>query len=81
MLNLQERRRWLKPNHNIKVGDVVLLKTKAKRNQWPLGRIVEASKGSGDLVRRVKIMVSSKNGKPQILERSVRDTVFLSYCE
>ena len=81
LLNLQERRRWLKPNHNIKVGDVVLLKTKAKRNQWPLGRIVEASKGSGDLVRRVKIKVSSKNGKPQILERSVRDTVFLSHCE
>ena len=81
LLHLQERQRWQKPNHNIRVGDVVLVKSKTKRNSWPLGRIIEALPGSGDLVRRVKIRVSNKDNKPQILERSVRDTVLLSHCD
>ena len=78
LLDLQERNRWRKPNNNIQEGDVVLLKGKSKRNEWPLGRITTAEPSDDGLVRRVKVKMFSKEGKSQELERSVRDTVFLS---
>ena len=81
LLELQERNRWRKPNKNIKVGDLVLIKGKSKRNQWPLGRIKSTQLSKDGLVRRVLIHTVSKEGKAQVLERSVRDTVFLSHCE
>ena len=80
LLELQERNRWRKPNHNIKVGDVVLIKGKSKRNDWPIGRITSAEPSSDGLVRRVKV-TTSIGGRTQLLERSVRDTVFLSHGE
>ena len=81
LLELQERNRWRKPNHDIKVGDLILIKGKSKKNEWPLGRIISAEKSKDGLVRRVQIKQASANGKSQILERSVRDTVLLSHCE
>ena len=75
---LQERRKWTTPNRNISVGDVVLLKGNAKRNQWPLGRITETTVGDDGLVRRVKVRVGKAGDRPPLtLERSVRDTILV----
>ena len=75
---LHDRRKWTAPNRNISVGDVVLLKGNTKRNQWPLGRIVETTAGSDGLVRRVKVKVGKTGDRPPLtLERSVRDTVLV----
>ena len=38
---LQERQKWLYPNTNVSVGDIVLLIDSSPRNSWFLGRIVE----------------------------------------
>ena len=81
LLDLQERNRWTKVNRSIKEGDLVLVKGKAKRNCWPMGRIVQTIVSTDGLVRRVKIKVSNKGECPQILERSVRDTVLLSHSD
>ena len=76
--NLQERKRWKAPNHNINLGDIVLLRGKTKRNEWPMGRIIEANPSTDGLVRRVKVRIGSKGtSRTQVFERSVRDTVLL----
>ena len=75
---LQDRRKWTIPHRNLSVGDIVLLKGKTKRNQWPLGRVIEAKVSGDGLVRRVLIKVGSAKDRPPIsLERSVRDTVLV----
>ena len=79
LLDFQERNRWTKVNRSIKEGDLVLVKGQAKRNCWPMGRIIETIVSTDGLVRRVKIKVSNKGECPKILERSVRDTVLLSH--
>ena len=74
---LQERRLWIKPNKGISVGDIVLVKSASKRNDWPLGRIVEVRPSSDGLVRRILVKVCVNGGPPKLLERSVRDTVLV----
>ena len=75
--SLQERRRWKTPNHNISRGDIVLLRGKGKRNEWPMGVIYDVKVGSDGLIRRVWVNVPIKGGVNHVLERSVRDTVLL----
>ena len=53
---LQERKRWIKPNRSVAVGDVVLLKGNSKRNQWPLARVAEVKVSPDGLVRRVWVL-------------------------
>ena len=75
---LQERQKWRIPNHKISIGDVVLLKGRAKRNDWPLGRILELETSEDGLIRRVKVKLGSRHGRPSaILERSIRDVILI----
>ena len=75
---LQRRNRWLKPNHAIQIGDIVLVKGTNKRNDWPMGRIASIKYSKDNLVRSAVIRLPSKDsGKPRYLERSIRDTVLL----
>ncbi|XP_062573263.1 uncharacterized protein LOC134235177 [Saccostrea cucullata] len=49
------RQKWHGVRRNIKEGDIVLVKdVDLPRNQWPLGRVVEANPDDDGLVRRVK---------------------------
>jgi len=49
---LNVRRKWFRPRHNWKEGDVVLIaESKAKRREWPLGRVMEVYPGDDGLVR------------------------------
>ena len=53
---LQERQKWMKPQTNLKVGDLVIVKQDScPRNQWPLGLVVGVRKGHDDLVRSVEV--------------------------
>lgn len=53
---LQIRKKWLEPQENLAVGDVVMVLNEAlPRNQWPLATVVEVIPGSDGLVRVVKV--------------------------
>ena len=42
---------------DLKVGDIVLIKVDAHRNEWPMGRVVEAIKSKDDEVRQARISI------------------------
>ena len=72
------------------VGDVVLIADQgANRNEWPLGRVIEAYKEDDGLVRKVKLSVGSreldKKGKRKaplsVLERPIQRVVLLMETE
>ncbi|XP_062567607.1 uncharacterized protein LOC134229830 [Saccostrea cucullata] len=67
------RQKWHGVRRNIKEGDIVLVKdVDLPRNQWPLGRVVEANPDDDGLVRRVKVKMQSG-----VLERTVHKLVLL----
>ena len=60
--NLTERRKWFRPQRNLKIGDIVVVIDPATpRGQWPLGRVLEIFTGTDSIVRsaRVKTATSS----------------------
>ncbi|XP_072043045.1 uncharacterized protein [Amphiura filiformis] len=64
---LQERQKWLRPNRNAEVGDIVLvINESTPRNMWPLGKVVETWPNRDGFIRRVR--VKTKNS---ILTRPV----------
>ena len=44
LLNLKSRTKWNIPTRNGNVGDIILLKSEAEHNQWPMIEIVAANK-------------------------------------
>ena len=79
LANLNTRQKWPRSKKNLKVGDIVIIQEDAPRAQWPLGKIVEASKDEQGLVRTVKILVGTKSQTkgPSIIERAVQKVVLL----
>ena len=63
---LQERQKWLRPQRNVCVGDLVLIVDNAPRNTWVFAKVLEVIKDSKGLARSVKV-------KPQtgVLERPI----------
>ena len=58
---LQEHQKWLCPNRNVQVGDVVLIvDVNAPRSSWPHGKVVSVCLDGGQgLVRTVDVMTKS----------------------
>ena len=55
--NLQVRPKWCERQRNLSVGDVVLVKDNdVARNEWPMGKVIEALKSEDGKVRKVKVM-------------------------
>ena len=88
--SLQLRNKWVKPQRNLEVGDIVIVKDNTlARNNWKLGKIVEALPDDDGLVRKVKVMMSDssldRKGKRtkalSILERPVHGLVLLLECK
>ena len=81
LANLNTRQKWPRSKQNLKVGDIVIIQEDAPRAQWPLGKIVEASKDEQGLVRTVKILVGTMNQTkgPSIIERAVQKVVLLEF--
>ena len=51
---------WRKPNKNLEIGDVVVLREgNTMPSQWPIARIVEVHQGRDGLVRVVKLRTES----------------------
>ena len=73
--SLQVRQKWKGSSRNLEVGDIVLVKeSDSRRNQWPLGRIVQTFPGEDGLVRTVEVKTS---GHREPLTRSVVKIVLL----
>lgn len=57
---LQRRQKWLKPDRNIQLGDVVLvIDERAPRNSWPMGLVIETHEDKHGLTRSVKVKTKS----------------------
>ena len=58
LANLNSRKKWLKSQRNLQVGDIVLLiSPDAPRGQWPLARVIEVYHGEDGRVRVAKVQV------------------------
>ena len=78
LISLQKRSKWTNSTPNIKVGDVVLLvDNTAPRNHWKLARVIDANPSPDNLVRSVKIKVSSKDSGTTILDRPIQKLILL----
>ena len=79
MNTLQERQQWNIKRCNFQVNDIVLIKTDASRNQWPMARIVKVLPDDLGIVRCVELTVGRKaNTDKQTLERPMQKLVLLS---
>lgn len=56
--SLQQRTKWKKPELNLKIGDLVILKENLPPATWPLGRVMELHPGKDGLVRVATIKTS-----------------------
>jgi hypothetical protein len=52
---LQARQKWVKPQRNLSVDDIVLVVDSSPRNAWVLGRILEVVKDRKGFVRIVQV--------------------------
>ncbi|XP_038061252.1 uncharacterized protein LOC119731982 [Patiria miniata] len=54
--SLQHRQKWLHPQRNLQVGDLVLIRHESTpRSKWPLGLIVATHPGKDGYVRSVRV--------------------------
>ncbi|XP_013416153.1 uncharacterized protein LOC106177802 [Lingula anatina] len=75
LVTLQPRKKWNRPSPNLKLGDVVLIKDNStKRNQWPMGIVINTFPSQDGLVRRVE--VKTGHGSRKYL-RPVTDIVVI----
>ena len=57
---LQTRNKWIRPEVDVAVGDLVMLRTPGTRSvAWPLARVIEVYPGRDDKVRVVRVKTSS----------------------
>ena len=57
--NLQERSKWTSKRRNLRIGDVVLLKTNESRNEWPMAMIDNVKPDKTGAVRSVTIRLAN----------------------
>lgn len=77
LATLQPRRKWTSEKSSLQEGDIVLIKdSQAKRNMWPLGRIVKANPSSDNKVRKVTVKTFSQGVVKEYL-RPISDVVLL----
>ena len=75
--NLNSRKKWLKTQRNLQVGEVILLMSPdAPRGKWPLGRVLEVYPGEDGRVRVAKVQVGCNT-----LTRSVSKLCPLEVCD
>ena len=64
MTELQQRRKWMKHQPNLQVGNLVLLKEEnLPPIHWKLGRICEVHPGNDGIVRVVSVKTSTSTLK------------------
>ena len=84
--NQQERKKWIRPEQNLQVGDIVISKeSEETRNRWPLARVVETFPSKDGRVRTVKLMMADsardnpgkRQHPPSFLDRPIHKLVVL----
>ncbi|XP_038055961.1 uncharacterized protein LOC119727951 [Patiria miniata] len=84
--NLQLRQKWIRPQDDLHIGDIVIIKDEnLPRNQWLLARIAQVFPGEDNHVRRVKLAIGDPHlddkGKrvhsEKFLERPIQKLVLL----
>ena len=74
---MQPRRKWSSSKRNLADGDVVLMKEEgAHRNDWPIGRVTEATKSEDGQVRKARVEII-REGKKKVFLRPVKELVVL----
>ena len=69
-------------NRNFQNGDIVLLKTDANRNQWPMANVVGINSDVERFVRSVKLLIGkTRNDDERILERPIHKIILLKESE
>ena len=90
LLSLQRRQKWVNPQRNMQVGNIVLIKEdNVSRNRWRTARVDEVYASEDGFVRKVKVIVSdrslTKEGKrvrtTTVLERPIQKLVLLLKSE
>ena len=83
LITLQSRVKWVNEKRNFAVGDIVLVKdSDARRNQWPMARVIEVHPSDDGLVRSVKVKMGSKNNQQgSSLDRPISKLVLLLESE
>ena len=57
----QLRKKWVKAQRNMLVGDIVVIKDEnAPRNMWKLARVEDAFTSEDGLVRKVKLAIATQ---------------------
>ena len=84
--NLQIRQKWVKPEVNVDIDDIVLIvDDNLHRNEWRLARVTDVNHGKDNRVRSVKLIVGDSNlnkyGKRvnsvTVLERPIHKLVII----
>lgn len=77
LASLQPRRKWHLDKPNLSEGDVVLLKdAQVKRNEWPVGVVVNAIPSKDSKVRKVDVKVV-RQGTQKVYSRPVSEVILL----
>ena len=75
--SMQPRRKWSSPRQNLTDGDVVLMKEEGThRNNWPIGRVMEAIQSEDGQVRKARVEIN-RDGKKKAFLRPVKELVVL----
>lgn len=75
--SLQTRTKWTLKETNLKEGNIVLLRdNQTERSSWPLGLVTHVFPSADQLVRKVEVKVSRKDGTSYLL-RPIMETVLL----
>ena len=75
--SLQPRRKWANSSPNVKINDVILLKShESPQAQWPLGIVDKVFPGKDGLVRKVQVRVVVNN-KMCVYVRPISEIIFL----
>ena len=73
--SLQARQKWNKVRRNFMVDDIVLLKEDGvKRNNWPMGRVIQVFPDDKGLVRSVQLKTAYSN---ELFSRPINKIVLL----
>ena len=82
LYSLDARRKWKKPQRNVSVGDVVLLRDTAPRCTWPMGVVLAIEPSPDLLVRAASIRLRSPEpGRPRIVKRAIHNLVLILKLE
>lgn len=71
------REKWVIKSKKLTVNDIVLTADPSIANSWRLGRIIEIKEGSGNQVRKVKIMLGKNDTQSKNLTNKQRLTAYV----